>query len=133
VRAGATRTVDVSSTSLAQSGTTADLLLECSGATTAIRDGIMTLDRAGRAVLVGMGEDEVPLPLARVQSRELEVTGTFRYANTYPTAVAMVADGSVDLDWMVTGRFSLEESEKALLASRSDPSSIKAVVTPEQR
>ncbi|HEX6517730.1 MAG TPA: NAD(P)-dependent alcohol dehydrogenase [Nocardioidaceae bacterium] len=133
LRAGATRTLDVSSTSPVDSGTTADVLLECSGATTAVRDGILALDLAGRAVLVGMGEDEVPLPLARVQGRELEVTGTFRYANTYPTAVAMVAGGSVDLDWMVTGRFTLEESEKALLASRSDPSSIKAVVTPDRR
>lgn len=132
-RAGATRTVDVSSAPLSESGTTADVLLECSGATPAVRDGIAALDRAGRAVLVGMGEDEVPLPLAAVQGRELELTGTFRYANTYPAAVAMVASGAVDLDWLVTGRYRLEDAERALLAARTDPASVKAVVVPDQR
>ena len=38
-----------------------------------------------------MGGDEVALPLAVVQEREIELAGTFRYANTWPTAIALVA------------------------------------------
>ena len=40
-----------------------------------------------------------------VQERELTVTGTFRYANTWPTAISLVATGQVDLDALVTRRF----------------------------
>ena len=40
-----------------------------SGFAPAIVDGIRALDRAGRAVLVGAGGDEVPIPLAVVQRR----------------------------------------------------------------
>ncbi|MEP6463615.1 MAG: NAD(P)-dependent alcohol dehydrogenase [Frankiaceae bacterium] len=130
LRTGATRALDVRQTPLAEAGVTADVLLECSGAPAVIADGIRALRPAGRAVLVGMGGDEVPLPLATVQSRELTITGTFRYANTYPAAIALAAAGRVDLDALVTGHFSLLDAEEALRASRYDDRTIKAIVTP---
>ena len=68
-----------------------------------------------------MGGDEIPLPLSVVQERELVVTGTFRYANTWPTAIALVASGAVDVDRLVTGRYGLGEAEDALTAARRDP------------
>jgi L-iditol 2-dehydrogenase len=106
------------------------VLLECSGHPPAIAEAIRALDRAGRAVLVGMGGDEIPLPLSTVQERELEVTGTFRYANTWPTAIALVATGRVDVDRLVTGAYGLDQAEEALTASRRDPASVKVVVRP---
>jgi L-iditol 2-dehydrogenase len=106
------------------------VLLECSGHPPAISQAIRALDRAGRAVLVGMGGDEIPLPLSTVQERELEVTGTFRYANTWPTAIALVAGGRVDVDRLVTGTYRLDQAEEALTAGRRDPASIKVVVRP---
>ena len=105
-----------------------EVLLECSGYPPAIAEAIRALDRAGRAVLVGMGGDEIPLPLSAVQGRELEVTGTFRYANTWPTAIALVESGRVDLDAMVTARFPLEKVAEALDSDRT-PGSVKTVVT----
>jgi len=39
----------------------------------------------GVAVLVGMGpNEETSVPLSFIQTREIMLTGTFRYANTYP-------------------------------------------------
>jgi L-iditol 2-dehydrogenase len=107
-----------------------DVLLECSGFPGAIGDGIRALDRAGRAVLVGMGGDEVPLPLSVVQERELNVTGTFRYANTWPTAIALVGSGRVDLDRLVTADYGIDNVEDALTAGRRDPGAIKAIIHP---
>jgi L-iditol 2-dehydrogenase len=131
----ATRTVDTSATTLERAYAAQpapDVLLECSGHPGATADGIRALAPAGVAVLVGMGGDELPLPLSVVQERELTVTGTFRYANTWPTAIALVAAGQVDLDAMVTGRFPLAETEQALTASRDDPRALKAVVLPQR-
>ena len=79
-----------------------------------------------------MGGDEVPLPLSAVQDRELVVTGVFRYANTWPTAIELVRAGRVDLDRLVTGTFGLEQAVDALTASRRDPAAVKAVVRPQQ-
>lgn len=127
---GATRVLDVSKTPLGESGISADVLLECSGAPSAVREGIESLRPAGRAVLVGMGGDEASIPMSALQGREVEVTGTFRYVNTYPTAIALVASGKIDLDVLVTGHFGLDDTEEALLASRKDPHAIKSMVTP---
>ena len=68
-----------------------DVLLECSGAPAALTAGMRALARAGRVVLVGMGADTVSIDVPLVQGRELTMTGTFRYANTYPLALRLIA------------------------------------------
>lgn len=108
-----------------------DVLLECSGAPVAVRTGLGALARAGRAVLVGMGPDEVPINVPLVQSRELSITGTFRYARTYPLALELIASGAVDVRRLITHRFSLADTEAALTAGRREPESIKSMVLPQ--
>jgi L-iditol 2-dehydrogenase len=126
-RTGATRVVPAGE----ELGTDADALIECSGHPDAVASGIRALRPAGVAVLVGMGpEEEGTLPLSLIQGRELWVTGTFRYANTYPTAIALAAAGRVDLRSIISGRFGLEEAEAALRAGREDPASVKPIVVP---
>ncbi len=75
-------------------------------------------------------EEDATVPMAAIQSREITVTGTFRYANTYPAAIALAAEGRVDLDAIVTGHFPLEQTEVALRAPREDPQAIKPMVVP---
>ena len=128
---GATELVDARSASV-RDVAPPTVLLECSGFPPAIAEGIRALDRAGRAVLVGMGGDEIPLPLSAVQGRELELTGTFRYANTWPTAIALVAAGRVNLVRLVTGHYSLADAEKSLTVGRTDPDSVKVIVHPDR-
>jgi L-iditol 2-dehydrogenase len=128
---GATEVVDARETRVSDLPRPPRVLLECSGHAPAIAEGIRALDRAGRAVLVGMGSDEVALPLPVVQERELELVGTFRYANTWPTAIELVASGRIDLDRLVTGTYRLDQTEEALTAGRRDPQSVKAVVRPQ--
>lgn len=77
---GATRTIDPAKESVRDLGV--DAFIDCSGATPAIQSGITAVRNAGHVVLVGMGADEVPLPLPIIQVRELTVTGTFRYTGT---------------------------------------------------
>ena len=106
-----------------------DAFIDCSGSSAAIAAGVRSVRPAGSVVLVGMGADELRLPLGVIQQRELIITGTFRYANTWPTAIALAASGRVGLDDLVTGEFGLAEVEQALTAGR-DPRSVKAVVRP---
>lgn len=122
--------VDVSRTSVAEAAGEVDALIECSGRSAALADAICMLRPAGVGVLVGMGEDELRLPLDLLQRRELWVTGTFRYAGVYPAAIALAAERRVDLDSMITGCFSLDQTVAALHAGRDDPSSVKAIVRP---
>ncbi len=97
----------------------------------ALTAGIGALRPAGVAVLVGMGPgEEGTVPLSVIQSREIWVTGTFRYANTYPTAIALAASGRVDLKAIISGHFGLDDAEAALRAGRDDPDSVKPIVVP---
>jgi L-iditol 2-dehydrogenase len=128
---GATATVDVRDTPLADTGFEPDVLLECSGVPAVVDEAIRTVGRAGRAVLVGMGGDTIPLPLAHVQNFEIEVTGTFRYANTWPTAIALAAAKEVQLERLITHRYGLPDAEQALTAGARDRTTVKAVVRPQ--
>ena len=76
-----------------------------------------------------MGADTVTLDVALLQGRELSVTGVFRYTDTWPAGIHLVASGAVDLDSLVTGRFGLERADEAL-ESDVDPNSLKSVVYP---
>jgi L-iditol 2-dehydrogenase len=74
--------------------------------------------------------DTGELPLSLIQNREIWVTGTFRYANTYPTAIALAASGRVDLEAIITGHYGLDETDSALRAGMDDPGSVKVMVHP---
>lgn len=128
-RLGATAVLDVRTQPLGQAQPDAHVLLECSGAPAVAAEALAGLRPAGRAVFVGMGADLLALPLPLVQSRELHLTGTFRYANTYPAAIALVGQGRVDLDALVTGHLPLERTAEALRAGASDPRVVKTIVT----
>jgi L-iditol 2-dehydrogenase len=108
-----------------------DAFIECTGNLDLPGDGIRALKPAGRAVLVGMSAaDELRLPLSVLQARELVVTGSFRYANTYPAAIELAASGAVPVTDLVDAIFPLDRTDQALQATRSDPSLIKVVVHP---
>ncbi|WP_433782290.1 NAD(P)-dependent alcohol dehydrogenase [Actinomycetospora sp. CA-101289] len=107
----------------------ADVVLECTGVQAAVDLAIAATAPAATVVLVGTGA-QLTLPLDVVQSRELVLKGTFRYAHVYPAAIALAASGAVRLDAMVTSHHDLDGAEDALLAARRDPESIKAVVRP---
>jgi L-iditol 2-dehydrogenase len=109
-----------------------DAFVDASGAAPAVRAGIEALRPGGTGVLVGMGLPEIAFPVTTIQNRELVVTGVFRYANTWPTAISLVAGGLVDLDAMVTGTFGLGDVQSAL-ESTADPTSLKSVVEPFRR
>jgi L-iditol 2-dehydrogenase len=112
----------------------ADILLECTGVASVVADGIGALQPAGMAVLVGMGAEAAqPLPVALIQARELTVTGTFRYANTYAAAIALAAAGRLPLDSLVGARLTLRQAEKALQMGRTDPAVLKTIVRVTER
>ena len=130
-KTGATKTINVSEEPLAGAGVEVDALIECSGNPRALNDGIRCVRPAGIVVVVGMGpEEETSIPLSLIQTREITLTGTFRYANTYPAAIELAATGKVDLDAIVTGYYGLEDTEEALQASRKNPGNVKPMVVP---
>ncbi len=128
---GATETINaLAGGPLADQIAPVDVILECSGAAPAVQAAFAAAAPAARIVLVGMGASTMELPVATIQMRELVVTGTFRYANVYPAAIALAASGVIDLDGLVTAKFGLEQVAEALSASKTDPHTLKPMVYP---
>lgn len=68
----------------------------------------------GRVLYVGMGTSAMLLPTGASLIREVDIMGVFRYANTYPAALALLGSGQLgDVEKMVTQRYPLERAEEA--------------------
>jgi L-iditol 2-dehydrogenase len=124
---GATKTLDPRTDSV--EGLEVDAFIDASGVAQAVYSGIKAVGPAGRVILVGMGNDDVTLPVSYIQNKEIWVSGVFRYANTWPTGIEMVASGKVNLDVLVTHKYGLGSVVDALNAGKL-PGAMKAIVEP---
>lgn len=131
LRYGATRVIDPGETDVATANLDVNAFVDASGSPRAVFSGIKAVRPAGTAVLVGLGASEMTLPIEHIQNLEITVTGIFRYTDTWPAAIHLVASGQVDLDSLVTGRFDLAHAADAL-DSDQDPNSLKSVVNPQR-
>ncbi|MGY4712775.1 NAD(P)-dependent alcohol dehydrogenase [Mycolicibacterium sp. CBM1] len=126
---GATEVLDPAIDDVAALDPKVDAFVDASGAAPAVVSGIKAVGPAGHVVLVGMGAEDYPVPIGYIQAMELNVTGVFRYTDTWPAAIHLVASGAVDLDSMVTAHYDLDHVADAL-DSDSDPASLKSIVLP---
>jgi len=97
-------------------GRGADVVLEAAGTTATTQQALQVVKSGGRVILIGLPpEDNVPLSLPDLISRELDVGGIFRYANVYPQAIAAIASGLIDVKSMITHRYPLAQAQEALV------------------
>ncbi|WP_204910269.1 alcohol dehydrogenase catalytic domain-containing protein [Microlunatus spumicola] len=124
-RFGATATVDP--TQVDTTDLQVDCFIDACGVPAAIVAGMESVRGAGTVVIVGTGSDTVAMPIPTIMNKELNVTGVFRYTDTWPLGAHLVATGQVELDPLVTGRFGLDDVENALNADLQ-PGSLKSIV-----
>ncbi|KAH9174904.1 GroES-like protein [Lactarius sanguifluus] len=91
-----------------------DVVFECTGAEPCIQMAIHTAITGGRVMLIGMGTRSTSLPLSAAALREVDIQGSFRYANTYPDALNLLASRKLqNLDKLVTHHFDLSDTAHA--------------------
>jgi L-iditol 2-dehydrogenase len=100
-------------------GDLVDVTIECTGAESSLKLAISGTKSGGVAVVVGMGAPTVNIPIVDALVREVDIRGIFRYANTYPKALALVASGKVNVKRLITHHFKLEETLQAFETSRT--------------
>ncbi len=96
-------------------GTGFDVVIECSGAGSAAQTAVKILKPGGTLVFVGLfSQSEVPMDLNAITQKELTYKGVFRYRNTYPTAIDLMASGRINVKPLVTKRFPWENVKDAM-------------------
>ena len=112
-------------------GAGADVVVEASGAASSIESTLDVVCRGGTIVLVGLAsEATVPFDVLDLIDNELDVLGSFRYKNTYPAAIDLLADAVVDVEGIVEFESSLEDIDDAFQRAM-DPNVVKGMVTLE--
>lgn len=106
-----------------------DVVVEASGAVPSIQTTLDVVCRGGTVVLVGLAsEAAVPFDVLDIIDNELDVLGSFRYKNTYPTALDLLADDVVNVEGIVEFESALEDIDDAFQRAM-DPNVIKGMVT----
>ncbi|KAF8165241.1 xylitol dehydrogenase [Crassisporium funariophilum] len=112
-----------------------DLVIDASGAEVSIQTGLYIAKAGGTFVQVGMGNPNVTLNISLLMTKELNYKGSFRYGpGDYPLAIALVAQGKIDLKPLVTHRFKFDDAVAAFKATRAGKSEdgkgvIKAIIS----
>jgi L-idonate 5-dehydrogenase len=89
-----------------------DVMIECSGNERALRAGMEVVRPRGTIVQLGLGGD-MSVPQNMVVAKEFLITGSFRFHEEFPLAVALIDSGRVDLSPLLTGSYPIEEAVAA--------------------
>lgn len=85
-----------------------DFVYECTGVESCVQTGIYAARAGGTLILVGMGNPVMTLPISAAALREVDIKGGFRYANSYPLGIELLASGRLDpvaIESLVTNSF----------------------------
>jgi len=136
---GATHTLDASNDVVGAvmeltEGRGVDVVIECVGLAATICQAISMVRRGGHIQAVGMAQDIIDqFPLFDIVNGEISISGSFRYANHYPSAIVAVRDGKIDVESLITHRFSLAETPEAMAwVAENQEQVIKAIIQPAQ-
>ena len=91
-----------------------DVVFECAGQQETLDEAIELLGPGGTLMLVGIPhEDRVSFIIERMRRKELTVTNVRRQKHCVQSTLDMIAAGAVDVDFMITHRFSLDQTAEA--------------------
>jgi len=109
-------------------GEGADVAIDASGAEPSIQAAIHVLRKGGSYVQGGMGRDECTFPIMAACTKELKISGSFRYSQgDYQTALNLVSNGAVKAKDVISKKVSFQDALQAFEDIR-DGKGIKVLI-----
>jgi L-gulonate 5-dehydrogenase len=103
--------------------------IDATGVPAAVRAMVDMLASAGRAVQVGMSNDEAPIRIGSLTEKELDVLGaSCCTAEDFAEAVAVVERNAVALTRLISHEFALAQAPEAMRFAMSNPTEVMKVV-----
>jgi L-iditol 2-dehydrogenase len=133
-RRGVDHTVDATSTDLVSvinehvDSEGVDTVIESSGADSAIEVTTDSVKRGGIITFVGIPLDKrFPTDVVSIIAGEYDIRGSFRFSETYKTAIEGVSTGKYDVDSIVSFEQPFSETQAAFDRA-IEPESVKGIV-----
>ncbi|XP_065870524.1 sorbitol dehydrogenase [Euphorbia lathyris] len=95
----------------AMGGSGVDVTFDCAGFNKTMSTALSATKSGGKVCLVGMGHNEMTVPLTPAAAREVDVVGVFRYKNTWPLCIEFLRSGKIDVKPLITHRFGFSQKE----------------------
>ncbi|MEL7105688.1 MAG: alcohol dehydrogenase catalytic domain-containing protein [Pseudomonadota bacterium] len=89
-------------------------VLECAGTAQSIQQSCLAAAKGGVVSMIGIPHSDPSLPIKRMVLDEVELVGNRANPNTAEPAIAMLAEGRVDLKPLLSHKFPLSEFATAL-------------------
>lgn len=110
-------------------GLGADVYLDAAGVPSTFKNGIASLKKGGRAVLVAFFQEPVELDASDIVIREITIKGTPGYRHIFPEVIQLIASKELDVGRLITKKIKLDNIVKdGFEVLASDPSEIKILV-----
>jgi 2-desacetyl-2-hydroxyethyl bacteriochlorophyllide A dehydrogenase len=108
------------------SGEKYDLIIEASGSSSRISESVNALVRGGKILLLGFTGSDITTPISidDVVNGDISILASFGYSRSaWKETVALLNSGALDLTFLVTHRFKLEDFASAIsvLSNSSTP------------
>lgn len=102
-------------------GRMAELVMECSGANSAIQSTLDIVSNAGRITLTGWPKNDTPLPTGTITRKEVDIRGARTSANEFEEAIEMIAQGKISADRLLTTVVTLSETPEIIRLIEQNP------------
>ncbi len=110
-----------------------DLVIEATNSPDGFLHAIQAAAIGGRIILIGIPDGDIytPIEAAEARRRGLDIRFSRRMGNVYPRAIQLVSSGAIDVDALITHRFNLADSPKAMQMQADEaPGLIKSMILP---
>ncbi|MNF62151.1 Sorbitol dehydrogenase [compost metagenome] len=82
---------------------------ECIGHKATAKLAIDVIRKAGRCVMVGIFEEPSEFNFFEIVATEKQIIGSLAYAGEFADVIALIANGSIDVTPLITGRIGLQQ------------------------
>jgi len=111
-------------------GAGTEKVFETAGSSVTIAQTPYLVKNGGTIILVGLSANpEVTYNFGKIMAKEAKIVSVFRYRNIYPSAIAAISSGLIDVSGIVTHEFGFDEIQKAFdynIQNKNDV--VKAVI-----
>lgn len=109
-------------------GRMAEVVMEASGANSAIRGTLDIVSNAGRIILTGWPKDSTSIPTDLITKKEVDIRGARTSAGEFEEAIALIYENKINMKALLSEVVSLEELPQAVANIEKNPGDYLKVV-----